>query len=363
MSEISLMAFRETGDDVLPPALLLEDRGLWRETQQPKGTTLSSTAAGLRETVKHAVESGDASAVEGLVLVALSLLDDLVGPDVKQALETARLRADGEPPLLRIHLSPSNEWIPWELLHDGHDFLGLSFRIARLPILTSPPERPDDCTHAVEIVRSILGKGVAEPEEADFDTWLGTFADVLPAGVQAQLVPERDVVEWPRTAALREQADILHVTCHGKRDDDQRPYWALDPTRPPEDAQYRFNATQFNSLRAPFGARRPLVFANACAQQGFSGPEHPPLAKDLFELGALNFVGTLAPVRQALAMRFARHFYEALLGRGVDVGRALLDAKRACREDTESAGDPTYLLYCLYGPPEMRYAGNGGCPA
>jgi hypothetical protein len=355
------MAFRDEGGAGLAPALLLADRGMWRETQSPAGQTLDATWPSLREAMVQAVEHTPpgSNAVDGLVGIAMSLTEDILGPDVMKAFDDARADANGEPPLLRLHLSPAHEWIPWELLHDGNDFLGLTFRIARLPILPNPPERPEDDTHQVKIVRSLLGKDVAQPEEDDYKTWRSTFVGLLPDGMSAELLPpEQALSDWPRISALRQEADIVHVTCHGMVDEQRRPYWTFDSSGAPMD--YRFNAAQFNSLRKAFKARRPLVFGNACSATTFTGPDHPPLAKDLFELGALNYIGTLAPVRQALAVRFARGFYEALLDGGVDVATALLKVKQACRDDAAWVGDPTYLLYCLYGPPEMHYTANGG---
>jgi hypothetical protein len=355
-----MMVYGDAGSPGLPPALLLEQRGLWREAHEPSGTAPREALDALRQQVKHTVEHGsddDGNAVKDMAPVAMSLFDGLFGPDVQSALKLAREQSNGEPPLLRIHLARAHEGIPWELLHDGEDFLGMTFRIARLPILPNPPEQPDDCTHAVAIVRSLLGKGVAAPTEDDYATWRDTFRDLLPAGVAAELHPEDEPKrDWPRTRVLQEEADILHVTCHGKRDEAGVGYWALDPDGSPSALQFRFNMAQVNSVRTAFKARRPLVFANACAPAStFTEPEHPPLLNELFGLGALNCIGTLAPIRQKLALRFARHFYKSLLGRGSDVSMALFEAKRACRDDPVTRGDPTYLLYCLYGPPDMRY--------
>ena len=47
------------------------------------------------------------------------------------------VNAGDPPPVLRLHLDPSLDWIPWEVAHDGDAFLGLRFRVARLPIV--PP--------------------------------------------------------------------------------------------------------------------------------------------------------------------------------------------------------------------------------
>ena len=363
MTEVAIMplaAEKAADGSEGAPILLMEDRGMWLQTSAPTGKTLAATRAGLKAAVCDAIRNvnDEPDVVVGLEGLALSLYLDLVGSEVHEALTAARESADDAPPLLRLHLAPEHEWVPWELLHDGTDFLGLSFRIARLPVIKDPPRMPLDGLHPVSVIRSILGKRVATPDEAEFGAWRDTFADVVGPGVQAlEVPPQGNDALWPEVAALRDEADILHVTCHGMRDDHENPYWALDPDT--TTLRYRFNASQFNSLRPAFAKRKPLVFANACTLDAYTGPERPPLGADVFGLGALNVIGTLAPIRRALALRFAKQFYKLLLGEGQDVASALLNTKRAIDADAGARSDPTYLLYCLYGPPETHYTSNG----
>ena len=134
--------------------------------------------------------------------------------------------------------------------------------------------------------------------------------------------------------------------------------WTLDPRKPKGTFAYELSRGVVSSLTEPFRNTRPLVFGNACANDAdptVDPDAGPPLATDLFRTGALNFVGSLAPLRRELAITFARLFYEELLRERHTIGQALLDAKRRCQASEEARTDPTYLFYCLYGPPETRY--------
>ncbi len=361
MRDLSIMTIPPEGAASPVPALLLEERGLWRRTE-PVGTgdDPQQARAKLTEALRSAVRK-DADVdepIQALMLPAMALYRAIVPQDLQDVLAAHAEDAD-DPPRLRIHLEPRYEWIPWECLHDGTEFLGLRFQIARLPIVVHPPEQPADSVHPVKTVRSVLGRYVTDGANGDFEKWRTTFDTLLPAGVEPELTPldEHDE-KWPLINVLLQSADILHVTCHGLRDD-SGPYWTLDPRKPKATYAYTLNSGVVGSLSSAFSRTRPLVFGNACAvaaPEEATAEDRPPLATELFRTGALNFVGSLAPLRRELAISFARMFYEELLGQERPIARALLEAKRRCHVAPEAAADPTYLFYCLYGPPETRYA-------
>ena len=56
-------------------------------------------------------------------------------PEIVQRQVADLPRTDDDPPCLTLYVHPTLEWIPWELMHDGTDFLGLRHVIARLPIV------------------------------------------------------------------------------------------------------------------------------------------------------------------------------------------------------------------------------------
>ena len=362
MTELSIMTIASESATTPVPALLLEERGLWRRTELVgTGDDPQQARAALNEALRSAVatDSDVEQPIEALQFPAMALYRAIIPADLAEVLAKARDEASEEAPLLRIHLEPRYEWIPWEVLHDGTDFLGLRFRIARLPIVVHPPEQPVDFIHPVRDVRSVLGRHVTEPSNGDFARWRATFDSLLPEGVETQLTPPAEGDEgWPQLNVLLLAADILHVTCHGLRDPSTGPYWTLDPRKPKGTFAYELSRGVVSSLTEPFRNTRPLVFGNACANDAdptVDPDAGPPLATDLFRTGALNFVGSLAPLRRELAITFARLFYEELLRERHTIGQALLDAKRRCQASEEARTDPTYLFYCLYGPPETRY--------
>ena len=362
MTELSVMTIPSEGTDGLAVRMLVYERGVWRETQPPPGTDLKNMrmvfSRALVEAVSHPSAAGG-DAVTGLIGPGIALFRDLIPPDLEEILANARRSTDGERPLLRIHLSPAHEWIPWEVLNDGHDFLGLNFQIARLPIVQQPPLQPENAEHLVERVNSLLGRRVADPPDEDFDRWRETFNELLPQRAQALVPPTATDEGWPRVMSLMDEADIVHVTCHGERDE-AGPYWTLDPDKPKATHRYTLSSELVTMLGPRFEERKPLVFGNACttdqAMSKAGEPDRPALATAFFRNNALNFVGSLAPIRRPLAVRFARLFYEELLRERKPISLALLDAKRRCQKEEPAAqGDPTYLFYCLYGPPETRY--------
>jgi hypothetical protein len=349
----------------IAPGLLLEERGLWRRTEPVlTGDDPQQARATLNQALQSAVstDSDVDQPIEALMVPAMALYRAIVPDDLAAVLAQARDADDG-PSLLRIHLAPRYEWIPWEVLHDGIDFLGLRFRIARLPIVVHPPEQPADCVHPVRTVRSILGRHVMDSSNGDYARWKGTFDTLLPKDTVVNLTPPDETDQgWPQLNVLLQAADILHVTCHGRRDDSGS-YWTLDPRKPKATYAYTLTTDVVTSLTAAFSKTRPLVFGNACAIDATApgdAEDRPPLATELFRTGALNFVGSLAPLRRELAIVFARLFYEHLLGAHEPVAQALLSAKLRCQSSPEASTDPTYLFYCLYGAPDTRYGAPGG---
>jgi CHAT domain len=144
---------------------------------------------------------------------------------------------------------------------------------------------------------------------------------------------------------------------NGMKDSGQSGYfWTLDHQHR-NFIEYRITtgvaqATEFS--------QRPLVFGNAClsaaaqstdltAPQGFGG--------SFMIGGALNFVGTLAPITKTMAVTFAKRFYVRLFGSAEQPALPIGEALRATKESfaAENYSDPSYLFYCLYGPCDSTY--------
>jgi CHAT domain-containing protein len=159
---------------------------------------------------------------------------------------------------------------------------------------------------------------------------------------------------YPTLADLVEaasSAEIVHVTCHGGVQEDNTYYWTLDHEHT-QTFKYRINSdfpktTEWN--------KHPLVFGNACASVATcadSSARHG-FGSAFMIAGALNFVGTFAPITKTMAVEFGMRFYQRLLGESMPIAEALLAAKRSFKDDHFE--DPSYLFYCLYGPPDAIY--------
>lgn len=374
MSEpsVSVMALPGAPDEL--PRLFIDDGGVWRSTAAVGAAGLK--AAVLREEADLLLTAvaNDTRPFErfrGVVELKMrALWSKLVQEPVRASLKRAADQAKpGEPPpVLRLHLAPGTDWIPWELMHDTEGFLGLRFRVTRLPILPDGQELPEPVRH-LETVTSLLANNLVDAGNGEFDTWRKTFEGLLPQGVKEDLVPpDATAGVWPESDGLHVETDILHVTCHGFAHGKQS-YWTLNHDSPQE-WRYRVSAGELEELAGagalPLTKRRPLVFGNACSSAAGADSEEldepaDSLAVAFFRGGAVNFVGTFAPVDKPLALQFARVFYEELLQRNRPIATAMWEAKRRFAESPPpGVTGATFLFYCLYGPPDTCFVSGGG---
>ena len=288
------------------------------------------------------------------------LTDRMLSAQGRQILaEAAAPDANGKPPILRLHLMPGLDVIPWELLHDGTDFLGLRFQVARLPVVAAGPREAEGAVHQVRRIVTVLGENVLD--EPDVKRWRGTFSGLVNGTASIFRRPDKD--DWPDFAAATSggPADVIHFTCHGITKGNER-FWTLNDGRLTEEA-FRLNATVARDLLVD--ETHPLVFANACSSAAAPVPEPGTLGTlaegfgtTFYEVGARVFIGTFAPVTKAMAVEFARRFFQNLLKLGLPAGEALLATKQFFL--AQQGPDPSWLFYCLYGDPTARFSTKEG---
>jgi hypothetical protein len=340
------------------PQMLLNDDGIWRDILPTPDTLLRETFwRNVEKFLNSAMTSVSAgnpvnAKSQGFQNQCRKFFSDFLPGDLQDAL--ARANADGNG-TLRIHLHKSGEWIPWELFHDGTDFLGLRMQVVRLPLMSRTDHIRGVDEKPVRKVFNLLGKDILP--DVLLPAWRNTFAGVHQGNGWETRCPDADpavtFASWDELAAAK-QADILHVTCHGGlRDDEKTPYyWSLDVHG--DVWQYRIGIEDLQQL---WLEEKPLVFGNACSsgagaattQGGLHG-----LGAAFMARGALNFVGTFAPITQQTSTEFPAVFYRNLLSANPrrTVSEALLETKKSF---VGNVTDPSYLFYCLYGPPNVRY--------
>jgi tetratricopeptide (TPR) repeat protein len=260
--------------------------------------------------------------------------------------EPARaLLREAAPGDLYLRLDERLVHVPWELCHDGRDFLATKFRVGRQVITTR--RIPDQAAPRGERLRILL---VADPTEtlpqagAEADQ-LCSLLDALP-GVDVTLLGGKSVRRLPLLAALQEH-DVVHFAGHSHYDaaKPSRSGWRL--------AEGLLTAAELVKLRpSPL-----LVFSNSCeagtgpAWEGGYGYEgHAFGIGSAFLLaGARNYVGTFWVVHDEESVLFATACYRAL-ATGASLGEALLEARHAIIAQRGWHG-LTWASYLLYGDP------------
>jgi len=273
-------------------------------------------------------------------------------PDAIKERFTEALADSAEPPRVLVHTHPKLEWLPWELLHDGTEFLGLRCQVARLPMVQHGPAN-DAASRTVTQAASFLGSGVFDTpaDELRMDRWLTTFAPAENAGIQVSRFPVNGGGNWPKLddVADAQASDIIHLTCHGGVDQQGTPFLTLNP----DDELANVDEDLVN--RMVFPGTGPLIFGNACgsARPAALGEGKRGVAVAFFNRGASAFIGAIAPISKDLAVEFAEVFYRRLLIDGLAVGEALRSTKQ--HFDQPGIADPSWLFYCLYGSPDTRF--------
>lgn len=376
-SALSIMVLPTGSADALPQ-FLLDVGGVWRDlSPSPQVRALTSitqlrsqTDVLLAEMSRQMLNNPQVSWARlrsSLREIYRALLPDSLHQALQKAVEEAD--ANGQIPRLRIHQPAAAEWIPWEILEDGQDFLGLRFALARMPVMPSGPNLNDDNPRRVKRVFNLLGEHAFDDvlEAQLTQDWATTFAG-LPVGVIEEqrfpgqngagaLLPANGYPNVDNFLIAAAQGDILHVTCHGDfYPNDSQLFWTLSRYSPVTFA-FHITATILKDLSL---SHAPLIFGNACFSSGANQAAiglAPGFGSIFFARGALAFLGSFAAISQSMAVKFACEFYRRLLPAGGQagpaVGEALLETKRWFR--TQKDPDPSYLYYALYGPPETHF--------
>ncbi|MFI0480185.1 CHAT domain-containing protein [Actinomadura sp. 9N215] len=257
------------------------------------------------------------------------------------------VRGNEEPALLvrvRQSQSPlmvrSNELlVPWELLHDGADFLGLAHDLGRGSVVAGSPldGRDVGSIERAVIVGDPLGDLPAARSEAEhIADWLeerGTRCKLL-LGDQATLA---DVVNELSSTRY----DLLHYCGH------------ITIRSKPTDSGLLLHERRLLNESALLTASRvgapPVVFVNGCRA---SGPISN-LCVSFMTMGAKVVVGTRTDVAERSAQRFAEEFYRRLLA-DETAGRAMREARRSILDEPDGA----WASFLLYGNPSVHITGG-----
>jgi CHAT domain-containing protein len=259
---------------------------------------------------------------------------------------------------LILHLDKPLLGIPWELLHDGDEFLGRRFRIGRLVTVDghegrSSPSRRMHAPLSVLIVADPSGDLPAAREEA---TEVAAILEDAPAVSSVTLLMGSVTTRAFRDALAKH--DVLHYAGHAEA----RPEGGGPPHLRLSDGTVSASLMEQLRGRIDFPG---LVFLNACGSADettrLSAGNNPlqdtaGLASSFLVGGTRHVVGTLWEVRDEVGCRFATSFYRSLV-QGGSIGAAMASARDALQEQ-HGADSLLWAAHLLYGDPTWRITGT-----
>lgn len=281
-----------------------------------------------------------------LVSFGRALWRELIPPEISAAYREIRRS-------VRSWMIISDEpWIPWELIkpYDAShpeeilddDFLALQFELTRWLAGRSTPAR--------EIaVRSFAALETADlPQSNDERMLLEDLKRSCP-GLSGE-APACDSAGEILSYLETHDAQLLHFMGHGTLADSR----ADEAGIPLPDGSALRPLDLEGPVATRIGRNQPLVFLNTCwaGQQGWSLTRLGGWASRWVGVcGCSAFVAPMWPVRNQIALSFARAFYDALAS-GEPLGRAAWKARSQIYQ--ERSGDPSVLAYAVYGHPHAR---------
>lgn len=245
-------------------------------------------------------------------------------PDLARKLSGLR-----EPLLLRTNESD----IPWELLHDGTEFLGLAQPIGRkfAQRRVVGGRRVGKLGKALIIGDPTDNLPVARAEATDLAAWLGKH------GVDCTLLLGADATLYRVFRELNQgNYDLLHYCGH------------MAAPHGTSLLGLRLHNDELMDSRAlqPLAHQGtpPVVFINACD----SASRVSDLCSSFVAFGTKLAIGTLYEIAEEPARTFSERFYAELM-EGAAAGTAVRDARNALREYGVA-----WTAFLLYGDPSIR---------
>ncbi|MBM3175189.1 MAG: CHAT domain-containing protein [Chloroflexi bacterium] len=268
--------------------------------------------------------------------------------------------------MLREHEGPlvirvNDTAIPWELMHDGRDFvalrvpLGKRLRTVEEPKISAFREDAEIRVLLVGVPKSMVP---GFPELGHVEGEISSLVDSLHNVANIDFNPAAD-------ALLGEDADsyeflkrlssgrykVVHFAGHAIYDEEKRTGGLVlsDGVVSLEDIKRNVEGT-------------PLVFLNACQSAvdevvetriGYVGSYTIGVASAFMLGGALGCIGSIWKVLDISGAMFALKFYRELLS-GVAIGEALLRTK--VQQRTDSPDDRIWATYVLFGDPTVKLA-------
>lgn len=251
---------------------------------------------------------------------------------------------------LRLDIDERLIDLPWEMIHDGSEFLCLKYAMGRRLLSDQAFILPQRHPQFAEDTRVLI---VADPtndlpaakrEGSEIATLLREKCAMRVDEFTTAGITKKDFL-----LSLKDY-DIVHFAGHASHD-----------ASSPDESQLILSDGEIKAFEiARFMANRSpaVVFLNACwsAEELRDPDSYSPMMRGLgrtfLYAGVTAFLGYLIPVPDYSATLFAISFYEAL-AQGQTIGESLRRARIRCRGD-KLESDLTWSSAVLYGDPAAR---------
>ncbi|HKO44472.1 MAG TPA: CHAT domain-containing protein [Pyrinomonadaceae bacterium] len=251
---------------------------------------------------------------------------------------------------LRLDMDEKLIALPWELLHDGSQFLCLRYALGRRLVSDQEFASSHRYIQTAEHTRALI---VADPTK-DLPAAQREGREVAKllrdqCGMHVEEFTSNGMTKNDFLLCLKDY-DIVHFAghaSHGSNSPDESCMRLSDGDIP------AYEISRFLTSGAP-----SVVFLNACwSAEELSNPDsYSPMMRGLgrtfLYAGVTAFLGYLVPVPDLSATHFAIYFYEAL-AQGQTIGESLRRARLQSR-NLNSPSDTTWSSAILYGDPAAR---------
>jgi hypothetical protein len=239
---------------------------------------------------------------------------------------------------LAMHLPPSPvtggrslQSLPWELLHDGTNFLVTHSKveIAVTRRIPSDATTPDQIVSPARVL-FVIGAELFDPEVRAGAEFLGLMRDLERSGSRiASCILENASSRRLEEAVRRFKPDVVHFVAHGDSDSSHVPALLM---RPEEDApgalSQRVTAEKLYSCLCVDGRTPPMVVLAACDSGAVSSAYGVPLAEELVRRGVPVAVAMAGSVADQACRLFTRTF-GTILAKGGSLLQASADGRLA----------------------------------
>jgi hypothetical protein len=244
--------------------------------------------------------------------------------------------------LLVPDFSASQDRMPFELLHDGHQFLGLSKAVTRCLSLSHAVSIVEPPLMDMPLRRRFFCVAVPEPPGLPALTFAESEAEAASEAMRGQLWDVQRLVPSAASPAVVIEAaplaGVIHIASHGDVSPGAEGLVLADGTR-----------LSANEVAASPRGVRAVVYLNACSLgrgRYLGGGVSRGMAYAFARSGAPAVVANLLPVEDRSAAQIAEGFYDA--ARDMSIGQAL------CRARATVVAPAFWSASVLIGDPWLR---------